>query len=73
MEAEGKPIPKSIPSRLLLESEIAKISKELDYMEDHKETLFNFSGVCVISYNYEKQADNVCKTFKCSKFDILLE
>ncbi|CAD8126273.1 unnamed protein product [Paramecium sonneborni] len=73
LEAEGKAIPKSIPSRIELESEIDKISKELDYMEDHKENIFDFSGVCVISYNYEKQADNVCKTFKSTKFQILLE
>ncbi|CAK66150.1 unnamed protein product (macronuclear) [Paramecium tetraurelia] len=73
LEAEGKQIPKSIPPRVQLVQEIDKISKELDYMEDHRATIFDFSGICIITYNYEKQADNVCKTFKSTRFQILLD
>ncbi|CAD8173577.1 unnamed protein product [Paramecium pentaurelia] len=73
LEAEGKQIPKSIPSRVQLKQEIDEISKELDYMEDHRATIFGFSGICIISYNYEKQADNVCKTFKATRFQVLLD
>ncbi|CAD8121477.1 unnamed protein product [Paramecium sonneborni] len=73
LEAEGKRIPKSIPSRLQLKDEIDKISKELDYMEDNRATIFDFSGICIISYNKEKQADNICKTFKATRFQILLD
>ena len=42
-------------------------------MEDNRATIFEFSGVVIISYNYERQADNVCKTFKATKFELLLE
>lgn len=54
MEAEGKPLPKSIPSSNILKEEIEKISKDLDRMEVNRTTEFPFSGVVIISYNYER-------------------
>ncbi|CAK82674.1 unnamed protein product (macronuclear) [Paramecium tetraurelia] len=72
-EAEGKSIPKSIPPKTQLKLEIDKISKDLDDMEDNRANIFKFSGICIISYNYESQADNVCKTFKATRFQILLD
>ncbi|CAK82673.1 unnamed protein product (macronuclear) [Paramecium tetraurelia] len=72
-KTEGKSIPKSIPPKTQLKLEIDKISKDLDDMEDNRANIFKFSGICIISYNYESQADNVCKTFKATRFQILLD
>lgn len=54
MEAAGKPIPSNIPPKIILEKSIKEISQRLDFLEIHKDTSFNFSGVAYISFNYEK-------------------
>lgn len=44
----------------------------MDQFEDNLNT-FDFSGVAIISFNKEEEANSVCKFFKATRLEIILK
>ncbi|CAD8174102.1 unnamed protein product [Paramecium pentaurelia] len=71
-ERLGKPIPPQLPNKVDLTQTLDQLANQLDKYEENFETSFQFSGVAIISYNTEDEANAVCKFFRATRLHLIL-
>ncbi|CAK64281.1 unnamed protein product (macronuclear) [Paramecium tetraurelia] len=71
-ERLGKPIPPRLPNKVDLTKTLDQLAYQLDQYEDNFQNSFQFSGVAIISYNTEDEANAVCKFFKATRLHLIL-